>query len=298
MIKLTTKSGVNIPPVGLGTFPFQGEEMCKVVLDALKIGYRLIDTSDDYRGESGIGLAVDKLADVGLTRHDVFILTKVTDDDSYDDEPLTGVYFNKNSKFMKRHSVEEVVREKVKNSLYQMHTDYLDALLIHQPYPDYLVDIWKVFIELKKEGVVRYIGVSNFHERHIETLVEATGVWPEINESYASPVGTKQQLVGYCTNNNCQFITYSPLMEVATGRISNKDLQSIIDKYHKSLAQIVIRWNIDRGCIPLPKSRKADRLAENFNVFDFQLTADEMEMINGLNCDYQHLVESLICAGI
>ena len=298
MIKLTTCTGSVIPPIGLGTFPFQGEEMCSIVLNALKIGYRLIDTSDDYRGEAGIGLAVDRLTDINMHREDIFLQTKITDDDSYDDEPLTGVYFNKNSKFMKRHTVEEVVREKVNKSLYEMHTDYLDALLIHQPYPDYSVDIWKVLIELKKEGVVRYIGVSNYHERHVETLIKETGVCPEINEAYASPVGTKQPLLDYCSKNNCQFITYSPLMEVATGRISSKDLQPLMDKYNKSLAQIVIRWNIDRGCIPLPKSKNPNRLAENFNVFDFQLTDAEMSSINSMNYDYQHLVESLICAGI
>ena len=264
MTKLITRNGNIVPPVGLGTFPFQGDEMCEVVLNALKIGYRLIDTSDDYRGESGVGLAVDKLADIGLNREDIFLLTKISDDDSYDDDPLTGVYFNKNSKFMKRHSVE----------------------------------IWKVLIELKREGVVRYIGVSNYQERHIESLIKETGVCPEINESYASPVGIKQSLVDYCIDRNCQFVTYSPLMEVSTGKITPNDLQPIMSKYHKSLAQIVIRWNIERGCIPLPKSKKLSRLAENFDVFDFQLTTDEMKMINTLNYDYQHFLESLMCAGI
>ena len=298
MTKLITRNGNIVPPVGLGTFPFQGDEMCEVVLNALKIGYRLIDTSDDYRGESGVGLAVDKLADIGLNREDIFLLTKISDDDSYDDDPLTGVYFNKNSKFMKRHSVEEIVREKVEKSLYEMHTDYIDALLIHQPYPNYSVEIWKVLIELKREGVVRYIGVSNYQERHIESLIKETGVCPEINESYASPVGIKQSLVDYCIDRNCQFVTYSPLMEVSTGKITPNDLQPIMSKYHKSLAQIVIRWNIERGCIPLPKSKKVSRLAENFDVFDFQLTTDEMKMINTLNYDYQHFLESLMCAGI
>ena len=298
MRKFTTRSGSIISPIGLGTYPIQGEELCKVVLEALQIGYRLIDTSDDYRGETGIGLAVDRLSEIGMMREDIFLLTKITDNDSYDDEPLTGIFFNRNSKFMTRHSVEEIVREKVNKSLYEMHTDYLDALLVHQPYPDYYIEIWEVMTELKKEGLVRYIGVSNFHECHIESLIKATGVCPEINESYASPVGTKQKLIDYCEKKDCQFITYSPLMDVVTGRISKENLLPIMKKYEKSLAQIVIRWNVDRGCIPLPKSKKTNRMAENFDVLDFQLTSEEIEMINGLNYDYQYLVESLICAGI
>ena len=168
----------------------------------------------------------------------------------------------------------------------------------HWDYADYYIEIWEVMTELKKEGLVRYIGVSNFHECHIESLIKATGVCPEINESYASPVGTKQKLIDYCEKKDCQFITYSPLMDVVTGRISKENLLPIMKKYEKSLAQIVIRWNVDRGCIPLPKSRKTNRLAENFDVLDFQLTSEEIEMINGLNYDYQYLVESLICAGI
>lgn len=295
---LLTKNNTAIPFIGLGTFPFQERVMADMVKDCLKVGYRLIDTSDDYRGESGIGMALDELPEIGLKREEIFLQTKITDNDSYADESLTGMYFNKYSKIMQRHSVEEIVRNKVEKSLYDMHTDYLDSLLIHQPYPDYMVEIWNVMIKLKDEGIVRYIGVSNFRERHIDKLVEKTGVYPEINECYASPIGTKDSLVNYCNQHDCLFMTYSPLKEVARNLIPLKDISYLMEKYNKSLAQIVLRWNIERGCLPLPKTKNSKRLSENFDVFDFTLTADEVDLISSLNYNYQYLVESKMCVGI
>ena len=218
-MKLTNIKGVEIPMIGLGTFPFQGRVMADMVLNASKIGYRLFDTADDYRGESGIGLAVSELDSIGLTREDLFLQTKISDNNAHTDEPLKGIFFNPNSKFMKRHTVDEIVREKIATSLREMKTNYLDSLLIHYPFPGYIVDIWKVMIELKKEGLVRYIGVSNFHERHIQKLIDATNVVPDINECYISPIGTKQTLVDYCNSIQCLFMTYSPLMDMAAGRV-------------------------------------------------------------------------------
>ena len=299
MTQLANKLGQTIPQIGLGTFPFEGRIMADMVINASNVGYRLFDTADDYRGESGIGLAISELAEkTGLTREDLFLQTKISDNNAHPDEPLKGVYFNPDSKFMQRHSVEELVREKVENSLREMKTTYIDSLLIHYPFPEYKVDIWKTMIELKKEGVVRYIGVSNFHEDHIKELIDATGVAPEINEMYLSPIGTKQSLVDYCESIGCVLHTYSPLMDVAAKRIPVDVMQPIADKYHKSLAQIVLRWNIDRGCYPLPKTKSPARLQENFDVFDFQLTNEEISSISKLNVNYQFLVESRICPGL
>lgn len=299
MKKLSTANGSIIPQIGLGTFPFEGRVMADMVKNAMKVGYRLFDTADDYRGESGIGLAIKEMLNEGTyKREDVFIQTKISDNNAHADEPLSGVYFNQYSKFMQRHSVEELVREKVHNSLTELGTTYLDSLLIHYPFPDYLVDIWRIMIDLKHEGIVRYIGVSNFHIRHIEKLIMETGVAPEINECYASPIGTKQELVDYCSNSNCLFMTYSPLMDMAAGRIDAMKLRDLTIKYGKSEAQIILRWNIDRGCMPLPKTKNFKRLAENFNVFDFSLTKDEVSYVSSLNRDYQYLVESKICPGL
>lgn len=299
MIHLTNKLGHPIPQIGLGTFPFEGRIMADMVINAAKVGYRLFDTADDYRGESGIGLAIAELTEkTGLSREDIFLQTKISDNNAHPDEPLKGVYFNPDSKFMQRHSVDELVREKVENSLREMNTNYIDSLLIHYPFPEYKVDIWKAMIELKKEGVVRYIGVSNFHEDHIKEIIDATGVAPEINEMYLSPIGTKQSLVDYCESIGCVLHTYSPLMDVAAKRIPSNVIQPIADKYNKSSAQIILRWNIDRGCYPLPKTKSPVRLQENFDVLDFQLSNEEITTISKLNYNYQFLVESRICPGV
>ena len=298
MKSLKTLSDAIVPPVGLGTFPFQGRKMADVVKSALKNGYRLIDTSDDYRGEKGIGIAISELGELGLKREDIFVQTKITDNDSYLDEPLSGVYFNKYSSFMKKHTVEEIVREKVCDSLYEMKIDYLDSLLIHQPYPDFIEEIWDVFIKLKKEGVVRYIGVSNFYARHLEQL-RNTEVFPEINQIYLSPIGIRQSDVDYCNNHGVQLMTYSPLIDIRTGRLPKsspifKDLQN---KYNKTLSQIILRWNIDRGSMPMARSSNTLRQKENIDIQDFCLTKEEVENISSLNENYQYLPTSTICPG-
>lgn len=299
MIELYNKKGEVIPSIGLGTYPFQGNIMADVVIAAIREGYRLIDTSDDYRGESGIGLAVDELLKSGkYAREDLFLQTKISDNNAYADESQKGVYFNKNSKMMQRHSVEEIVWDKVATSLREMHTDYLDSLLIHFPFPDFYVDVWRELIKLKERGLVRYIGVSNFHEHHIDTLIRETGVTPEINEIYISPIGNKQLLVDYCISNKCLPMAYSPLKDVVSNRIQQSEIQPLMEKYKKSMSQIVLRWNVERGCVPLPKSQNPNRLRENFAVFDFSLTEEEMLLISTLNYDYQFVVESKTCPGL
>lgn len=298
-MKLTNKKGIEIPMIGLGTFPFEGRVMADMVINASKVGYRLFDTADDYWGESGIGMAVQELKDkTGLDREDLFLQTKISDNNAHENEPLKGIFFNPDSKFMKRHTVDEIVREKVQTSLREMKTTYIDSLLIHYPFPGYIVDIWKTMIKLKEEGIVRYIGVSNFHERHIEELINATGVCPEINECYTSPIGTKQSLVEYCNNHDCLFMTYSPLMDLSAGRIPLDNIQPLAEKYGKSHAQIILRWNIERGCMPLAKTKNPVRLKENFDVLDFKLKHDEVSTLSAMNFDFQYIVESKTCPGI
>ena len=119
-----------------------------------------------------------------------------------------------------------------------------------------------------------------------------------MNELYISPIGIKQSLVDYCNNHDCLLMTYSPLMDLASHRIPEKIFQPLMEKYHKSLAQIILRWNIERGCLPLPKTKNPARLKENFDVFDFSLTIEEVNLISSLNYDYQYLVESKICPGL
>ncbi len=294
MPELKTLSGKIIPSIGLGTYPFQGQVMADMLREAVKVGYCLIDTADDYRGESGIGLAA---ASGFFKREDVFLQTKISNDTAYADEPLAGKYFNNYSQVMKRHSVIEIVREKVTTSLREMRTDYLDSLLIHYPYPGFFEDIWDTMIKLQKEGVVRYIGVSNFHRRHIDIL-KKSGKYPEINEIYISPIGTKQEQIDYSQKNDIQLMSFSPLMDISHNRIQREEFADIMDKYQKSLSQIILRWNVDRGCIPLPKTKNINRLRENFDIFDFSLTEEEILRISSFNVDFQILPESKICPGL
>ena len=298
MNKLTTVNGLEIPLMGLGTYPLQGESMAAMAIEAFKTGFRLIDTADDYRGESGLGIAISRLQNAtGLTREDVFIQTKISQDNAHGDEPLEGIWFNKLSKYQNRHSVEEVVRDKVHTSLRELRTDYLDSLLIHYPFPDFYEDIWEVMMRLKAEGIVRYIGVSNFHPHHIEKL-KALGECPTINQIYISPKGTKQEDVEYSIKNDIQLMTYSPLMDVVHNQLDSSILLPIAEKYKKTLAQIILRWNIERGCIPLPRTSKVERLKGNFDVFDFSLLPSEVSVINSMNVNRQILVESKQCPGL
>lgn len=295
MLDLVTASGKPVSKVGLGTFPLQGEAIATNVEQAFSLGYNLIDTADDYRGETGIGIAVSRGT---FKREDIFLQTKISNDTAFADEPLAGKFFNKFTSVMKRHTVDEIVREKVYVSLREMQTDYLDCVLIHYPYPDFFIEIWETLVALQKEGKVRYIGCSNFHIRHIEQLKKETGVSPAINEIYISPIGTKSEDVAYSEKNGIQLMTYSPLMDIRIKKIPEEKFLPLKEKYGKSLSQIILRWNVDRGCIPLAKSQNKGRLEENINIFDFQLTKEEMAMISSLNRNNQILPESKICPGI
>ena len=298
MKELTTANGTIIPPVGLGTYPFQGRQMADIVKEAFKIGYRLIDTSDDYRGESGIGLGVSEAVKEGIVkREDVFLQTKVSQDNAYADEPLEGMYFNRFSPFMQRHTVDELVREKVATSLEEMKTDYIDSLLIHYPFPGYIEEIWETMMALKKEGKVRYIGVSNFHAHHID-LLKKKGETPSINQIYISPMNVQKDMVDYAERVALRLMTYSPLMDLRQGKIDLNVIAPIAAKYQKSGAQIILRWNIEIGSIPLPRSSKVERMKQNFDVLDFHLSREEVETISSLHRDDQYLVQSKLCPGI
>lgn len=293
-MEIRTVSGKQIRKVGLGTFPFQGEMMANIIQDAVEAGYRLFDTADDYRGEIGIGMAMNRHF---VNRQDVFLQTKISNDTAYADEPLAGVYFNPLSKFMKRHTVSEIVNEKVHTSLRKMNTDYLDSVLIHYPYPGYYEEIWSCLQNLRDQGKIRFIGVSNFSIRHLEVL-RTMGESPSINEIYISPIGTKEEMVSYAIHNGIQIMTYSPLMDLTRNNLNNGILVKIGDRYGKSNSQIVLRWNIERGCIPLAKTKSKSRMMENMDVENFKLTQEEIEEISSMNRDFQILKESRICPGL
>lgn len=294
MSKIKTRNGNDLSLVGLGTFPFQGEEMASMIKKAYSNGYNLIDTADDYRGESGIGLAITR---GWVERENIFIQTKISNDTAYADEPLAGVYFNPLSNFMTRHTVKEIVKEKVTTSLRKMNTDYLDSVLIHYPYPGYYEEIWNCLRELRDAGVIRYIGVSNCAVRHLECL-NKQGEMPAINEVYISPLGIKKDLLDYSKANDILVMTYSALMDLTRGNLDMNIISSLSEKYHKTPSQIILRWNLDRGCCPLAKTKNENRMKENISIDDFQLTDEEVKTISSMNNDFQILTESKICPGL
>lgn len=294
MIKLETKNGTVVPEVGLGTFGLTAEAFSK----AIEVGYRLIDTSDDYRNEMMIGQQLESLYKKSIiSREDLFIQTKVSDDASFCDDPLNGVFFWKNSPLMQRHSVEEVMREKIQTSKRRLKTDYLDSVLLHFPYPDYFVEMWDVLCRIKEEEHIRYIGVSNFSERHFKALSKKCEK-PSINQTYFSPIGCRQGISDYCNMNEILMMTYSPLMDYHRKMINYPIITDCAGKYGKSPSQIILRWNIERGSIPCPKSNNSIRLRSNFDILDFKLEQQEVIAISNLNYNYQYLPESKYCPGI
>lgn len=295
---LTTLSGKKVPLIALGTYPLQGERMASNVYEAIKIGYRLIDTSDDYRNEDGVGLGCERAIFDGIVkREDLFLLTKVSDDGAYSDEYLLGTYFCKQSQFMKRHTVYEVVREKVENSLYELRTDYLDALCVHHAYEGFYEQIWEAMIRLHKEGLVRYIGVSNCGVRHMEVLSHYE-FRPQFNESYFSPICTKNEVVKYCHQQGVQLLTYSPLIDIRGNRLTDILFAELAAKYKVSVAQLVLAWNIGIGSIPLPKSQSVRRLQENFDALKVTLSSEDIAKLSLLNYNRQYSAESKTCPGL
>lgn len=295
---LVTNNGNIIGPVGLGTFPLKDQSMKETMIKAIKVGYRLFDSSDDYQNEDGIGDGLIQAIGDGITsREDLFLQSKVSDCDSYLTDYRQNAYFTRYSSLMKRFSVREIVRSKVYNSLEEMKTDYLDSVLLHFPYPGFYEEMWDALIELKREGVIRYIGVSNFSVWELEPLM-SSGQKPQINEIYISPYGTKKEIVDFCNANDIQLMTYSPLGVVRNKCFMNEIISSIMKKYHRSMAQIILKWNQQIGSIPLPKSSNEVRLMENYNLQEFDLTDDDMENLNKLNINHQYMPISKECPGL
>lgn len=295
---LKTKNGHEIGPIGLGTFPLRGGEMKETMLTAYRLGYRLFDTSDDYWNEDGIGDGLEDGIKNGLfNREDLFLQTKVSVCDSYLEDYRQNAYFTRYSTVMKRFSVRDVVRSQVFNSLKEMKTEYADSVLLHFAYPTFYEEMWEALVELKEEGHIRYIGVSNFSIRELEVLRKSAQL-PEINEIYISPFGTKRELVNYCNGNNIQVMTYSPLCVIRGNMYNNEIFPTLMKKYGKTKAQIILRWNHQVGSIPLPKSGNEMRLRENYNILDFELTEAEMNNLNRLDFNHQYMPISKECPGL
>lgn len=250
-------NGVEMPILGFGVYQIEPNETENVVLDALQVGYRSIDTASAYMNEEAVGKAI-KRSDIA--REDLFITTKLWIQDAG--------YENAKRAFEK--------------SLKKLQLDYLDLYLIHQPFGD-VYGAWRAMEELYKEGKTRAIGVSNFQPDRLMDLIIHNTVIPTINqvETHVFNQQTENQL--FMEENNIQIESWGPFAESMNNMFSNKLLTSIAKKYNKSVPQIVLRWLIQRNVVVIPKSVRKDRMLENISVFDFELSDEDMGQIKTLD---------------
>jgi len=251
----TLNNGIKMPVLGLGVFK-SGRDTYNSVRTALDLGYRHIDTAMIYENEKDVGRA---LKDSGVPREEVFITTKLWTDD------------------MRSRST----RKAAETSLRLLGTDYADLYLIHWPVKEEMVRSYAEMEELYAEGKFRAIGLSNFLPHHIQVILDECDIVPAVDQLESHPYLNANDVKEFCERQGIVFESWSPL---ARGKaLNDKTLKELASKYGKTVAQTVIRWHIDRGCIVIPKSVTPERIKENFDVFDFALTAKEVALVNSLD---------------
>ena len=256
-------NGVEIPVIGYGTWQVEDDIAVASVEEAIKAGYRHIDTAQAYGNEKSVGEGIRRS---GIARDELFVTTKLTN---------------------ASHSYE-LTMSSFEQSLKDLGLSYVDLFLVHWPCPiqvrdrwqDANAETWRAIEELYDDGKIRAIGVSNFHQRHIDALLQTAKYAPMVDQIRLCPGCTQDEVVDYCRKNNILLEAYSPL---GRGQVSGVDeINKIADKYGKSASQIAIRWSLDMGFLPLPKSVTPSRIRDNLNVFDFKLTAEEVDTLKNL----------------
>lgn len=247
-------NGIEMPILGFGVYQIPDASECeRSVIDAIETGYRSIDTAAAYMNEEAVGKAIKKS---GVPREELFITTKLW--------------------------VQDAGYEKAKKafelSLKKLALDYIDLYLIHQPYGD-VHGAWRAMEELCREGKIRVIGVSNFHPDRVMDLIMCNNIVPAINQIETHPFCQQTENQQFLGENKVQIESWGPFAEGRNNLFSNELLATIGQKYNKTVAQVVLRWLIQRGVVAIPKSVKRERIAENFNIFDFELSVADMEAI-------------------
>lgn len=261
--RLPLLDGNTIPQLGLGVYKVENDIVAPLVSHALTNGYRLIDTASMYENEVGVGQGI---VDSGVPREEIQVATKFW---------MDGLGYENTLKAFDK-------------SLKLLSLDYLDFYLIHWPAPKrglLYVDSWKAMEKLKNEGLVRSIGVCNFHTHHVDEILKVAEHKPVLNQIELHPWLTQEKTLEYDNSHSILTQAWSPL---ARGKIlEEQSLAALAVKHGKSVAQIVLRWHIQRGVAVIPKSNSKDRIVENMNVFDFELSADEVAAITSLNTNFR-----------
>ncbi|MFP3512381.1 aldo/keto reductase [Peribacillus sp. SIMBA_075] len=261
----TLHNGVKMPWFGLGVFKVEeGPELVNAVKVAIKHGYRSIDTAAIYENEEGVGQGIiEGLKEAGISREDLFVTSKVWNADlGY--ESTIAAY---------------------EKSLKKLGLEYLDLYLIHWPVEGKYKEAWRALETLYKEGKIKAIGVSNFQIHHLKDLMKDAEVKPMVNQVECHPRLTQKEVQAFCKEQGIQLEAWSPLMQ---GELLDNDvLQAIAAKHGKSVAQVILRWDIQNGIVTIPKSTKEHRIVENSSVFDFELTEEELNQIDGLNQNHR-----------
>ena len=257
MENITLSNGVRMPILGYGVYQVTKDECERCVLDALKAGYRSIDTAQSYFNEKEVGNAISKS---GVPREEIFLTTKV----------------------WVEHYGYEQCKKAVEESLKKLQTTYLDLCLLHQPFSDYY-GAWRALEEFYEAGTIRAIGISNFYPDRMVDIANFARIRPMVNQVEVHPINQQILAKEYMDKYDVQIEAWAPFGEGRSGLFENETLKAIGEKCNKSVAQVMLRWHIQRGVVVIPKSTHYERMVENIDVFDFALTAEDMTEIANLD---------------
>ena len=261
-------NGKTIPQIGFGTSPLNDTEVAPLVVAAIETGYRHIDTAYRYNNEKGVGQGI---RDSGIERESLFVTTKLDGQFQGDDRAISGL----------------------NESLQRLGLDYVDLLLIHWPLPqrDEYISTWKTFEKLVAAGKAKSIGLSNFKPAHIDRLLAEASIRPTINQIQLNPRITRPEQRAYNTKQGIVTEAWSPL-GAGNDLLENPTLATIGAKYGKTPGQVVLRWHIELGVVAIPRSSNPDRIAQNIDIFDFELTTDEINALSALDTGEEQGVDS------
>ncbi|NHI17386.1 aldo/keto reductase [Microbacterium excoecariae] len=257
---VTLNSGFDIPQLGFGVFLVPADEAEQAVSEALEVGYRHIDTAAIYRNEEGVGAAIAKS---GIPREELFVTTKLWNDRQAGEEPHAAI----------------------RESLDKLGLDYVDLYLTHWPTPEKktFVNAWEKLVEIRDAGLSRSIGVSNHLPEHLDAVVAATGVVPAVDQIELHPAYQQANVTAWGEEHGMKIESWGPLGQGKYPLFENAAVVAAAEAHGKTPAQVVIRWHLDRGFIVFPKSSRRERMAQNFDVLDFALSADEIAAIDAID---------------